>query len=710
MAASIAEGHQHFGKLVALEGDEKTIEIQLRLLPPSEKILVLPSFTESLPKTLEKQTFDAHAFVRDIYSTFVERTESARSFLKSSTSTQPRLVFLNGGSICARATCITGIRDNLTDGDIVKAETTFNEIVQDGVAGLLKQVKVNEEVQTELDDGHDKEEVMDGMLGDPTTKAMQAAASLDRQTAALQKEGKINGYAAYSKSNYSAAEISHSVRNFLEASEESPHDQSESSAVGYGSPQLGPHGDDIITTVVTMRSRNSSSPDRSTGVFSQSHTSGTPFTSRTDSTSRTNYTNFFTHQADSDADSDYDEGLISSDDEKLLSLPAAPGIFLGEARVVDVQAASPTFPIREARRVRSVDGFHRGRPGFLGQAPSKAETLRHTSSSINLGASVVKSIAATYEVNNGPPLPKMPLFRASQTTVIKPSSVRSKSASTLSTRKSPPRVFVDRGTDAEVTPANPTSEELEESEAPFEPVFALVEDLVIHFNDAESKEILESVIQSYKNESYPIFPTDPDLGSEVQESPLIFNEGIVDSRMDSNKFRSVSQITAATDDEEFDLYSPYDCYPAVFVRQQKLQHTDHGVLNNEPPTPSTTPPPHVNHTAEKFVSFRPVNPRNAISVQNSLREILKLHFPPGENGYSQHYYPVAPEMERLWKPVFRNDDSGSFEAENRTVDQIIALGCEAGVKKDFFDQISGQVERLGAKKDGHNRSAKVDIR
>jgi hypothetical protein len=48
--------------------------------------------------------------------------------------------------------------------------------------------------------------------------------------------------------------------------------------------------------------------------------------------------------------------------------------------------------------------------------------------------------------------------------------------------------------------------------------------------------------------------------------------------------------------------------------------------------------------------------------------------------------------------------------ESWTVDQIIALGCEDGVKNDFFVKISGQVERLGSKRDGLNRGGKLDIR
>lgn len=122
-----------------------------------------------------------------------------------------------------------------------------------------------------------------------------------------------------------------------------------------------------------------------------------------------------------------------------------------------------------------------------------------------------------------------------------------------------------------------------------------------------------------------------------------------------------------------------------------------------------TPPP-TRGNIYNFISFSAELSSNAINVQNSFRQLLDVQFPAGEDGYSQFYYQVSPEAERLWKPVFRNDKSTMGGSESRTVDQIIALGREDGVKNDFFVQISGQVERLGSKRDGLSQSGKLDIR
>lgn len=116
-------------------------------------------------------------------------------------------------------------------------------------------------------------------------------------------------------------------------------------------------------------------------------------------------------------------------------------------------------------------------------------------------------------------------------------------------------------------------------------------------------------------------------------------------------------------------------------------------------------PTHSN--ADRFLDFSHVDAGNAISVQNSLRQLLSMHFP--DRYYSQQYYPVAPEAERLWKAVFSNDESSSMGNEGGTVDQIVALGCEEGVKREFFFQISGQIEKLGCKRDGTSRSGKLNI-
>lgn len=171
------------GKLVSLEGDVETISTQLRLLPPSQKILVLPSLLENI-STTDKHSFKPRAYIREVHEAYTGRIETARSFLETSTAWHPKLVLMNGGSVGARTTCITSICQNLTNGDVEKAEAIFDDIVKDGVAGLLAHEDEGPEY-AESNDGNETVERADEREEDPTVKAMKAADSLDRETAAL---------------------------------------------------------------------------------------------------------------------------------------------------------------------------------------------------------------------------------------------------------------------------------------------------------------------------------------------------------------------------------------------------------------------------------------------------------------------------------------------------------------------------------------------
>ncbi|RAL61558.1 hypothetical protein DID88_009597 [Monilinia fructigena] len=87
----------------------------------------------------QRGPFDARLFVRGVHIALTRRNELARSFLQS--SSQSRLVFLNGGSVSARAICVAKISQRLTCGNLAEAETIFHDVVKDGVAGLFENTK-----------------------------------------------------------------------------------------------------------------------------------------------------------------------------------------------------------------------------------------------------------------------------------------------------------------------------------------------------------------------------------------------------------------------------------------------------------------------------------------------------------------------------------------------------------------------------------------
>ena len=676
--ATESEREQQSGKLVALEGDTDTISTQLRLLPPSQKILILPALLDNIPEETNQRSFDARTCVRAVHNAFTKRIESAQSFLQSSTSSQPRLVFMNGGSVSARTTCIARICENITNGDVGEAETIFNEIVKDGLPGLVRHDEaVGGDVQMESNRVLGEEGKVEDTTEDPTLKAMKAADSLDLETAALvsgkgltlgQREDDAMG-------NLQNGENAHARREKYLV-----HDESLIEKADIFTTQ---QGDTIVTTVLTLPSRSWALQEKRT-AFGTCYTPNIPTTD-------------FTYQTGDLDDHEFDQGTDGT-------APSPPAVVYGEACLVDVKSTSPERPVK---RTQSIGRFNPSDLKFLGP-----HLLKQTRSAYSLKARPKTSDVMRQKSYEGyQMLPRSTFVRASKTTIRKSPTTGSVRSASSSTREANTRVFVDRGTDAV---------DISAIEDPFRPVFPLVEDLIIHFADNRPNRILEFVIRDYKNSRYPVVPSS--LPNSEYSSP---NESPISSKSPStplsihglrNGLRPILHMTTETDDtgyargHDFDPYAAHDSSPPD-IRQwpprKILLRVENATETFEPPTPTTTPP----RIGDKFVELPSIDSGNAINIQDSLRQALGVHFPAGwENGFSQYYYPVAPEIDRLWKPVFRNDYSTTVGIEGKTVDQIIALGCENGVKKDFFFQVSGQVERLGTKRDGLSRSGKIDIR
>jgi hypothetical protein len=682
------------GKLVALEGDIDTISTQLRLLPPSQKILVLPSLLETITNT-DKHPFKPRAYIRQIHEAYTSRIQTARSFLESSTTSHPRLVLMNGGSVGARTACVTSICQHVTKGDVEKAETIFNDIAKDGVAGLLapededaeyaQSNDGNESTAKFIEKGEESEE-------DPTVKAMKAADSLDRETAALQEEDDVAD----------SSEVT--IVTPVEDGDQQEATEDAEKVIKRATEAV--YKDDIRTTEITI-------PDRKDALSDGLSTFGgagphTPFSAASYLTAPHPHT-----YVDGEYD-DYDTDPPSPG-EDLFSVPLTPRVVYGEACIVDVQAALAKNLPKEVRKTKSMEELSRGhsKPQEVSIPLGK---LRHSRSEYHLGERPT-SAGGRIEDPDAPEfvqLPRTTFMRASTTTIRKTQSLLF--SETSSAQATPTmRTFVDRGSDAwdpKVSEA-PQSEEtaLEPEEVvPYEPVFPALEDMLIHCVDDAPSEILTSVFQSYKNGIYPIMPSPASTVSDddCPQTPTNAAGTIAESE---------AQLTPETDQvqtnvqEEFDPYSSDNHYPTI---KQSIPRSKFARVEKEPtpapPSPALTLPAPVNITNEKFCEFPMLAPSTVIGIQNSLRAFLGARFPAGDYGYTQYYFPTAPEADRLWKPVFRNDQNASIGDEGRTVDQIIALGCEDGVKKEFFSQISGQVERLGSKRDGLSRSGKLDLR
>ncbi|KAL1894518.1 hypothetical protein Sste5346_005753 [Sporothrix stenoceras] len=229
------DGSLYSGSLVALEGlPEAALETQLRLLPGSSQILVLPSLQQYLDKddeladpvapsssapsatissSLSKSAlstsvspsgsrpltttapFDARRYIRSIHNAAAARRAVALEFLQdkeaSTTRTPPKkFVFLNGGTATSHALCIEAIRQHETaaNGNLEQAALLFDQLTAHGVTGLDTTATSPAAAETSrLDDiaVDDDDDDVDGEH-DPITKAMRAADALDRKTEGLQ--------------------------------------------------------------------------------------------------------------------------------------------------------------------------------------------------------------------------------------------------------------------------------------------------------------------------------------------------------------------------------------------------------------------------------------------------------------------------------------------------------------------------------------------
>lgn len=181
--------HNSHGSVIALEGSSDTVSTQLRLLPTSSQLLVLPSLQDYMGKASDGP-FQARSLIKRVHDAAQKRHDAAAQFLQDASPTNKRLVFLNGGTAGAVSHCITAISENQTSGDIHEAELMFRSIALEGLRGLDREDKYSDQATLwmlgrEQTSGAlllDSEEPED----DPITRAMRAADLLYKETDSLQ--------------------------------------------------------------------------------------------------------------------------------------------------------------------------------------------------------------------------------------------------------------------------------------------------------------------------------------------------------------------------------------------------------------------------------------------------------------------------------------------------------------------------------------------
>ncbi|KAK4122745.1 hypothetical protein N657DRAFT_574910 [Parathielavia appendiculata] len=200
---------QRAGHIVALEGPSELVSTQLRLLPPSQHLLILPGLQHYLRGASSDTPFNPSELIHRYHTAAQTRHAKALEFLHpSEPATDNRIVFLHGGTMSAQVSCLSAIMEHQTDGDIEEAYATFIRLARNGVA-KLSPTTLSYPSTCELSENMEQDEppepegssegqgppdawagcmhvADDDIIEDRIIRAMRAADALDKETEFLQ--------------------------------------------------------------------------------------------------------------------------------------------------------------------------------------------------------------------------------------------------------------------------------------------------------------------------------------------------------------------------------------------------------------------------------------------------------------------------------------------------------------------------------------------
>lgn len=715
----MVETPEYHGSLVAFEGPQDIISTQLRLFPRSPKILILPPLQQSAEETDASSPFDARLHILRTHEACDARTEIALKFLRDSTPDNKRLVFMNGGTASAQLSCISAICKHETNGDNIKAEALFNELIQNGIAGLKQQDEPRNEIGT-IPNPNETTDILirdDEAPDDPISKAMRAADALDLETAFLQDTDALDLATAVRPRSISVPVISmvdddlHSATPYYvfgstDTSQKAPIPRS----TGQGEFL------DIEKWRTTMTSEDQpidpSIMHRSPSAIGEGH----PY-DRLRPTS-----------------------AVGPSRAIVESMPSSPAL-LGEAFLVDLRPSV----LQIQQRLKSVDRIY-------------ATAIRNQDIAIcNLPQSTVAkpevpaSTQNTAEEENDSP--KKPTLRSnfySETSipaVVKPTRaiLRKRSPpplnlaaeelkqplSHISQNLGPDENFVHRTAVAELPVDTPdpgtgngnsslySGDGLAvDTNEPFHTVLPMVEDIVIHIKGEDYDQNLETMIQVFRNGSYPV--SMPPLLLEAKGdmdqlgTPTTMGSAPKLDEMDVGDGEGIVRETIPIyNPDEYDPFASHGNYasPTPFLSKQDIgsQPQDAAIISAQP-TISQTPP--AKTTTMPDTIFHDLDIRDcktAVCIQNSLRSTLNVYFPSENIGYHQFNFPLLPELSSFWRPVFRDISSGDSKP-TRKIDLILAIGAQKDVDRGLVGSISRSLEKLGKEPNGASRSGRLNLR
>ncbi|KAG6057395.1 hypothetical protein E4U32_005137 [Claviceps aff. humidiphila group G2b] len=673
------------GSIVAFEGEPDLVSTQLRLLPTLSQLLILPSVEFYVKSGDSDQCFCARGYVRQIHDALTARNDVARAFLDGSTTDDKRLVFLNGSTPGARMLCVKKIMKYITNGDRVEAETIFEDIVKDGVSGLddslfdMSLASHKFDCSYTVNDGFNAEE-------DSVTKAMREADSLDRQTANLQpSNGRVLNPTTRPRS--SSLPLYGFVDGFADSTPfyvfgVQPNDE-ESPAE---------------TVVKRVSAPPTVKPTRLGSSITKSthNTRGIPKLASSSCTSPSMYSPSCIgetyHQGGS---TDPADAVPGSPVSEAFSLQSSDPIVFGEASVLDVRQSSGFGSIARANslgRIYPTSARYRDHiQSWLDDPDTPISSQQPESATFLLSDDRIQKPGRASIVDR----PRTIIVRSGLSSVqIHPVPISKRRRQEKDSIDNDKPKYIDRGTDSRQSAVQDSS---------YRPVLPPVEDLVISIIRQDSSDALfDSAVSAFKYHRYPPLyhsPTASDADVNHGLSPGTPTHPSPESEYGLQVHLKKLDVSPSADE-----YDPF-AYVQPSWQIQKPSDLDSTVPIVRLPTPAQIASP--TEGDMKIHEFHVASGQSALSVQNSLRSILRDYFPPDTEGYRQFQTSLLPEFDELWEPLLSK--RSSHRGDKNGV-QILALGSQNGVNKDYSQAIINKLEKIGGKNCEIVKTGRVNFR
>lgn len=681
----------YHGSLVAFEGPADAVSTQLRLLPASPQVLILPGVRNYM-KGGDESRFSARALIRNTHKAAQARHDVAMEFLRASSANNKRIVFLSGGTTSAVSQCISTISDHQAPGNLEAAESIFRDIVQGGVESLDREEKYSDPRTLQMlgrDADPEEQYWENGEIEDPITKAMRAADALYEETESLHPIDYFTRTRPRSMSlpMYGFTDGTGEPSPFFVFG--SPPNEEDRSDSNFDSDEPNNRQQTMekgFAEIHSIRNRHGNSGGRM-GLDRPPNCVGESYKYHT-------------------AEKQSTMQLLSPTLDSVLSPPATPdGVVYGEARLVQMRASRTNKPLRNTRSLEDLELQQARRRHNSSVNTTQVPKLAATSGAPEAKSRHLSIVEDPYSSNNLFHLPQARFVKAHTTTIRKPPTFQKR-------LPEPARFsYVHRGTDA----AN-FDDEHHALDGPFQPVLPLTEDLVIRFTDETHDPILDSVIQSFKSGSFPVSPI-PHALTQTERTDSCPSTAIT---ADLSNLRDQAWLPRVAEHPSFEGSEDYDPFVArghnvrsfnLALQTPSPPLSAVSVYTRQLPTPSQTPPPVPNKTEPRFHDLSTAGLSNAVIIQNALRSVLETYFPCRRDGGNYQFtHCLLPDMDSLWSPIFRENEVHGNKMSERSTDLILAIGCQRGVKRDFLPALMGQIEKLGAKSSGISRSGRLDIR